>query len=61
MGKNGYVWFERGRENENGDDIGATQHGVRCVKAVVRAQDGGGSEGQDMCLHSHQNGDEWGR
>ena len=42
MVKNCFVWFERGREKENGDDVGGTQHGVRGVKAVARAQDGVG-------------------
>ena len=40
--------------------MGATQVGGRGVKAGLRAQDVGGSEGQDKHLHSHQTGDEWG-
>ena len=44
-----------------GDDMGGDTSRARGVKAGLRAQDGGGSEGQDKHLHSHQNGDEWGR
>ena len=44
-----------------GSTYAATEHGVRGVKGVVRAQDAGVSDGQDMDLQRHQNGDEWGR
>ena len=54
------VW-KRVRKGEWGTTWGGTQVGVRWVDGVVRGQDGGVSDGQDKQLHSHQNGDEWGR
>ena len=52
------VW-KRVRKGEGGRHGGDTSRG-RGVKAGLRAQDVGGSEGQDKHLHSHQTGDEWG-
>ena len=50
-----------GEKTRKGSTLVGTQVWARGVEAGLRGRDVGGSEGQDMDLHSHQTGDEWGR